>query len=107
MKPARRKIDRKAINVIHQILHIALRTPSEVADVFTNWSPHVNNFYVTIHQKGWSALTPEATRSTQSGLALSDLIALRDQLIADLAAIQADKPLLALRNPKIDDTIPF
>lgn len=52
MKPTHNLTD-EGRALIHAILEIAFTTPSSVADVFFNWSPHCDSFDIRAFSCGW------------------------------------------------------
>jgi hypothetical protein len=40
--------------LVHAIINIALTTPSNVADVFIDWSPHCCLFHFYVNPGGWT-----------------------------------------------------
>jgi hypothetical protein len=41
------------VSEVQHLVAIALATPKEVADVFVDWSAHVNCVHVKVHAHGW------------------------------------------------------
>lgn len=96
MSAARRTTDKKVLNVLHQIFHIAFRTPHDVADIFVRWSAHVDAIDISLHAGGWNANLPEPTFSLDlysQHMTAETLGECRDFLISTVKAIRENRPL--------------
>lgn len=85
----------------------ALNTPSYIADVFVQWSPHCNSFSVDVHAGGWVCHTsPDFKEPARFNFSLDQkaeyletsynaVIALLDRLEAEAASNPEREKLIA------------
>lgn len=61
---AQAEITARSRKLVTCILDLALTTPKEVADVFVDYSPHVQSVSVRIHVFGWNEGVPSVLGRT-------------------------------------------
>jgi predicted transcriptional regulator len=96
------------VSEVQHLVAIALATPKEVADVFVDWSAHVNCVHVNVHAHGWREGAEAILADdcyTDGDNAHAKLLVLRQRLEArlyDLATV-SEKERAAIKAKAIRD----
>lgn len=87
------------IHSIKKILTIAATTPSHIADIFINFSPHCNALYVNAYTHGWTDVIPSVPYSFSEYIYLdsthpSQARKLTQKLLNFIASIEPAQPII-------------
>ncbi len=82
----------ETIAIVHDLLNIALTTPSELADVFVEFSPHVEEVGVRIHPHGWTPIDAPFSGRANVATLCGPAAALRSKLTEYLASLATKTP---------------
>ncbi len=82
----------ETIAIVQDILLIALNTPSEVADVFCSFSPHVEEVEVRVFANGWTSRDPDFGGHASIETLCGPAAALRSKLADYLASLATKTP---------------
>lgn len=73
---------------MQKVFGMAIETPSEVADVFVNFSPHTDQIYTSVFKGGWTDRRPDWSEWTDD----TDMTGLPQRLGAYLNSLQNPQP---------------